>query len=371
VPSLPNGLGFGSTEFHVLRPSPEVLSEYLWRFVRQESYRNAAEANMTGSVGQLRVPAEYVRDSPLPLPPLDVQREILHLVDVLDNRRVSGGDHLRAARSTVGRFRQAVLAAARSGRLTADWREQHLDVESADRAIERRQDEKRVELGRRYKEPRLPDPSELPEIPETWAWATLPELGELGRGKSKHRPRNAPHLYGGPYPFIQTGDVARSGGKITSHTQTYSESGLSQSRLWPAKTVCITIAANIADTAMLTYPACFPDSVVGLVADESIACPEYVEFFIRTIRDNLEAFAPATAQANINLAILGEVTVALPPMDEQVEIVHRVELALDRVSKVEASIKASAQRLKRAGQATLVKAFRGDLSMSVHEGSQS
>src|SRR5438067_4649726 len=98
--------------------------------------------------------------------------------------------------------------------------------------------------------------------PSGWRMVKLGDLGEVNRGTSRHRPRNAPHLYGGPYPFIQTGDVARSGGRIVKHEQTYSKAGLAQSRLWPAETVCITIAANIADSATLAYPACFPDSIV-------------------------------------------------------------------------------------------------------------
>ena len=102
-----------------------------------------------------------------------------------------------------------------------------------------------------------------------WREVTLCDLGEVDRGRSRHRPRNAPELYGGPYPFVQTGDIKASRGRITVHTQSYSEAGLAQSRLWPAGTMVITIAANIAETAILTYPACFPDSVVGFVADES------------------------------------------------------------------------------------------------------
>src|SRR3954463_8184492 len=96
-----------------------------------------------------------------------------------------------------------------------------------------------------------------------WVDIPLDELGTVSRGRSRHRPRDAAHLYGGPYPFIQTGDIKQSNGRITRHRQTYSHEGLAQSRLWPKDTMVITIAANIAETAILTYPACFPDSVVG------------------------------------------------------------------------------------------------------------
>src|SRR5258708_27022026 len=147
----------------------------------------------------------------------------------------------------------------------------------------------------------------------------------MGRGKSRHRPRNEPALFGGPYPFIQTGDIAQSGGRITTHKQTYSKAGLAQSRLWPTGTICITIAANIAESAILTYPACFPDSVVGIIANPKVSVAEYVEFFMRVAKADLATFAPATAQKNINIGILNELQVPLPPLPEQKEIVRRVD----------------------------------------------
>ena len=88
-------------------------------------------------------------------------------------------------------------------------------------------------------------------VPNGWKLVKLSDLGEVNRGKSKHRPRDAAFLYGGSYPFIQTGDVKASDGRITSYNQTYSEAGLKQSRLWPSETMCITIAANIAETGIL------------------------------------------------------------------------------------------------------------------------
>ena len=95
-----------------------------------------------------------------------------------------------------------------------------------------------------------------------WVEKSLDELGTVGRGRSRHRPRDAAHLYGGPYPFVQTGDVKHAGLYLTNYEQTYSDAGLAQSKLWPTGTLCITIAANIADTAILGINACFPDEAV-------------------------------------------------------------------------------------------------------------
>lgn len=164
------------------------------------------------------------------------------------------------------------------------------------------------------------------QLPRGWTWAKLPEVGELARGKSKHRPRNDPALYtGGTVPLIQTGDVSRANPLITTYTAMYNETGIKQSRIWPKGTMCITIAANIADTGILGFDACFPDSVVGFIPfDEKIEV-HYFEYFMRTAKSHLEDFAPSTAQKNINLDILSQLLIPLPPVREITRIVDRID----------------------------------------------
>lgn len=149
-----------------------------------------------------------------------------------------------------------------------------------------------------------------------WHTVKFSDIGSLERGKSTHRPRNDPILLGGKYPLIQTGDVANSGGYITAYTSTYSEVGMQQSRIWPAGTLCITIAANIAKTGILTFDACFPDSVVGFTSNGK-ATVEYVQYWLSFLQKVLEANAPVVAQKNINLAILRDLDVPLPDIELQ------------------------------------------------------
>ena len=157
----------------------------------------------------------------------------------------------------------------------------------------------------------------LPEL-------TLPELGEFGRGVSKHRPRNDPKLLGGEYPLIQTGEVANSELYITSYENTYSELGLKQSKMWKAGTLCITIAANIAKTAILTFDACFPDSVVGFKANDKTN-NIFIHYWFSFFQAILEAQAPESAQKNINLKILSELKIIVPPIEQQNEFMAFVE----------------------------------------------
>jgi type I restriction enzyme S subunit len=162
-------------------------------------------------------------------------------------------------------------------------------------------------------------------LPAGWSWARFPELGEFGRGKSKHRPRNDPALFNPPkYPLIQTGEVSRAKGIVQEVHSYYSDLGLAQSRMWPKGTLCITIAANIAESAVLGFDSCFPDSVVGFVPADAMGNVEYFLLFVETARADLLAFAPATAQKNINLEILNSVLIPLPPLNELTRIVTRV-----------------------------------------------
>ena len=166
-----------------------------------------------------------------------------------------------------------------------------------------------------------------------WREVTLGELGEVDRGRSRHRPRNAPKLYGGPYPFVQTGDIKASQGRVTAHTQTYSDAGLAQSRLWPAGTMVITIAANIAETAILTYPACFPDSVVGFVGDESKCDVRFIEYTFRLLRNEIqhENVGTGSVQDNINLQTLDRLRFKVPPLPEQRAIAHVLGTLDDKI----------------------------------------
>ena len=162
---------------------------------------------------------------------------------------------------------------------------------------------------------------------------TLLEIGEFGRGVSKHRPRNDPDLLGGRYPLIQTGDVAEADLYIKKYTRTYSELGLAQSKMWKKGTLCITIAANIAKTAILNFDACFPDSVVGFIANEN-ANNIYVHYWFSFFQKILEAQAPESAQKNINLKILSELEIVCPSrkaQDEFADFVSRVDRTRESV----------------------------------------
>lgn len=192
-----------------------------------------------------------------------------------------------------------------------------------------------------------------------WSFIKLSELGKLDRGVSKHRPRNAPELLGGDYPLIQTGDVSNAGLYITKYTSTYSDLGLKQSKMWPKGTLCITIAANIARTGILTFDACFPDSVVGFTPQKT-SVSLYVHFLMGFLQSILEKNAPQAAQKNINLGILRSLMVPNPDKDLLLDF----EKIVNQTESIKTKYTESLNELNELYRSLSHKAFSGELDLS-------
>jgi type I restriction enzyme S subunit len=168
--------------------------------------------------------------------------------------------------------------------------------------------------------PDLYKQSELGWIPKEWDVVPLSTVASLGRGKFTPRPRNDPKFYGGSYPFIQTGDVANSiGHYLSSFSQTLNELGTTVSKGFGVGTIVVTIAANIADTAILAVPMYLPDSIVGVVVSLG-GNVRFFELCLRRAKHFLDSRAPQSAQKNINLEDLRPLLVPFPILNEQERI---------------------------------------------------
>ncbi|MFD3290293.1 restriction endonuclease subunit S [Escherichia coli] len=254
-------------------------------------------------------------------------------------------DTLFTTEASVDALKQTILQLAVMGKLVP----QDPNDEPASELLKRIAQEKAqlVKEGKIKKQKSLPPISdeEKPfELPEGWEWSYLSDIGILARGRSKHRPRNDPSLYAdGTIPLVQTGDVARSNGCINTYSALYNQLGLSQSKLWNKGTLCITIAANIADSGILNFDACFPDSVVGFTPYENEIPVLYFHYFMMTIKSTLEKFAPSTAQKNINIDILSQLFFPCPPLEEFHRIVDKVQNLLSVCDVLRAYIQSAQQ----------------------------
>lgn len=307
-----------------------------------------------------------IQNIQIPLPSIDRQREIVERFKSIVAEEDELKFELTHQQTLLKKLRQQILQEAIEGKHTAEWRAQHPDVESASELLKRIAAEKaQLVKDKKIKAqkplPPITDEEKPFELPQGWKWCRLEESGLFERGKSKHRPRNDPRLFeGGHYPFVQTGDVARSkknGFKISTFSQRYNDFGLAQSRSWGKGTLCITIAANIAETGFLDLDACFPDSVVGFTSISGLTDPFYVKYFIDATREEIEKFAPATAQKNINLGIINMLSFPLPPLEEQKAIVNKVEKLFALCDQLETQITQNQGHAEQLMQAVLKEAF--------------
>lgn len=252
-----------------------------------------------GGSGLRHLNKGFIRQMVLPSPSPEVQSKVAQVLDTLDT----------AIAQTEAII--AKLKAVKQG-LLHDLLTRGIDANG--------------ELRPPYSEaPQLYKQSALGWIPRGWEIRPLGELAEVSRGKFTHRPRNDPRYLGGKHPFIQTGDVAAAGGEyVSEYSQTLSDLGMSASQEFPAGTIAITIAANIADTAILAIPMCFPDSVVGAIVREPHSI-RFIELSIRKAKRSLDARAPQSAQKNINLQDLRPLPLAVPHEGEQYAISARYE----------------------------------------------
>ena len=195
-----------------------------------------------------------------------------------------------------------------------------------------------------------------------WEYKTLDQLGTVSRGKSKHRPRNDPKLFGGKYPFIQTADVKNADYYITKYSDTYNESGVAQSKLWDKGTLCITIAANIADTGVLAFPACFPDSIMGFVPFEGVANTRFIKYCFDRLQRDCKQISQGTAQDNLSWEKLSTIKFCIPEYKEQCRIADILSAYDDLIENNQKQIKLLEEAAQR-----LYKEWFLDLRFPGHE----
>ena len=277
---LIGGFGFGTTEFHVIRAGSDIDPRHLFRVLTQPFNIDKCARSFSGTAGQQRVQPETIKSLPFLLPPLPEQRAIAAVLDSIDEAI----ERTEADIAATKRLRDALLHQLLT-RGVPGWHTQWKDVPG------------------------------IGTIPAAWDVVRLGDVAEVERGKFAHRPRNEPRFYGGDIPFIQTGDVVRANGMIKQHSQTLNDLGLSISRLFPAGTIIVTIAANIGETAIADYPVAFPDSLVGVTPTDINT--NFLEYFLRTQKGRLTQFAPESAQKNINLGDLRPLSTSLPSRLEQ------------------------------------------------------
>jgi type I restriction enzyme, S subunit len=302
VENLPTRYAFGSTEFHVLRPSRKVNGRFLYYYTFNPVFRAYAAENMSGAAGQKRVSSRFFKDTRLFIPALPEQERIASYLDAsclaIDNAAAAKRQQLK----TLDTLITAIIQRAVTRGLNSQ-----------------------VEL----------KPSGLDwllEVPRHWRVRQIKRRCDLLRGKFSHRPRNDPALYDGDYPFVQTGDITAADKYIRSYSQTLNELGFSVSKMFPKGTLVMSIAANIGDVAILDFEACFPDSMIGLVPNHKTDL-NFLYYLMRGMKEVLLRSAVLTTQWNLNYVRIGTNFAPFPPKKEQEEIAKFLDTKIEEINR--------------------------------------
>ncbi|PKL70666.1 MAG: restriction endonuclease subunit S [Methanomicrobiales archaeon HGW-Methanomicrobiales-1] len=353
VTGMKNGIGFGSTEFHVMRSRGEIMPEYLYYYIRQESFRNEAESHFTGSVGQKRVPADFIKQSMIPLPPLTEQQRIVARIEAMIT-------HINAARNQLSRvplimkkFRQAVLAAACSGRLTEGWREENLHISQLSNQI-------------KLKNYRVPDFIEdISEIPASWKYVTVGSVGRVKGGKRLPKGSELVTKNTG-FPYLRAGNL-KNGSVLGEIFYLEPEIQVKISRyVISSSDIYITIVgACIGDSG--TVPEKFNGA--NLTENAAKICNlegidnHYLALVFRSplIQEQINGKIFSATLGKLALNRIAQLIIPLPPLAEQDGIVRRVGLLFERADAFDQEVAAAGRRCERLTQAVLGKAFSGRL----------
>ncbi len=383
VPPLEHRLGFGSTEFHVLRANELALPKWIAYFFSQSSVRRHAQRSMTGSAGQLRVPTRWLNEQLLPVPPVGEQARIVAKIEEMFSDLDAGVATLMQARVNLKRYRAAVLKAAVEGRLTEEWRAKHPAKESASTFLARilkesRQmweaeelakfaDAKRVaprNWRERYAEPKSPDTSGLPALPGGWCWASVDQICDVGTGTTPSR-RNSQYYTGGAVPWILSSAVNLPYVDVASEFVTDLALQETTLRLYPAGSLILALYGEGKTRGMvseLRLDATVNQALGVLVfGDSAKIIQPFVKVFLASHYIQLRRQAAGGMQPNLNLGIVKQIAVPLPPIEEQSQIVFEVATRVSQIDVAEKAIEKNILRANRLRQSILKQAFDGKL----------
>jgi type I restriction enzyme, S subunit len=389
IPPLQHGLGFGSTEFHVLRPTEAVTASWVAHFLSQSGRRKDARRNMTGSAGQLRVPTTWLHDQLLPIPPLPEQHRIVEKIEELFSDLDAGVSALLRAKANLKRYRASVLKSAVEGRLTEEWRKEHPQAEDGQVLLDRILRERREkwekdqllnfkEKGKeppknwesKYEEPSAPDTSELPDLPEGWVWGSLEAAAFFQNGHA--------------FPSKDYADegvrLLRPGNLFDDGTVKWTDKN---TRCLPEKwenecpghivgeheVVMNLTAQSLKDDflgrACLTGEGekCLLNQRLARITPISAVIPRYLLFLLksRLFREFVKGLNTGSLIQHMFTSQLKGFVFPLPPLAEQEQIVSLVEERLSQIDSAEKTIDSELIRSKRLRQSILKRAFEGKL----------
>jgi len=380
--SLSSRIGFGSTEFHVLRPESDINAYFLYYYLSQESFRQLARGVMTGTAGQLRVPATFLRDVFCPLAPVSEQHRVVSAIEQQFTCLDSAVASLKSAQAKTKQYRASLLKAAVEGELTKEWRAEHSAGETGEQLLARILKERRVrweeeqlakmrEKGivpkddkwrQAYKEPQGPDVEGLPELPEGWCWTNLGQCFEVHVGATPSRKH--PEYWDGTVPWVSSGEVQFC--HIHSTKEHITEAGLknSSTQIHPTGSVLLGMIGEgrtRGQVAILEIEACNNQNCAAIWVSQTPIHSSYIYHWLWSQYEVTRQKGAGNSQPALNKSHVEKMTFPLPPLAEIEQIVSEVEARLSNIAKLEEVIENNLKRAEQARQSILQEAFAGRL----------
>jgi type I restriction enzyme S subunit len=368
VPALVNGFGFGSTEFHVLRPKQNIDAKYLYYYVSSQRFRSEAEWHMTGAVGQRRVPTAYLRECRIPVAPLDQQKRIVAEIEKQFSRLDEAVANLERVKANLKRYQAAVLKATVEGRLVETEaelaRREGRSYETGEQLLHRILETRRRQWqGKgKYKQPAAPDTTDLPDLPEGWVWAVSDVIFDFVTSGSR----------GWAQYYSESGSIFIRVGNLDHGTIDLDISEI-QRVLPPASPEADRSRVRSGDllisiTAELGMVAVVPENLGDAYINQHVAIARSTDFVDRNYigwyfacehagKKQLESLRRGATKAGLGLDDIRSVYIALPPLCEQHRIVVEVDRRLSLLRQTGVQVDANLRRAERLRQSILSKAF--------------
>ena len=366
---LKSGVGFGSTEFHVLRPREGIDSQYIYYFVSSQTFRKEASGHMTGAVGLRRVPSAFLENAEVPLPPLERQREIVAELEKQFSRLDEAVANLQRVKANLKRYKASILKAAVEGRIVETEasiaHREGRGGETGEQLLQRVLTARRAQwVGRgKYKEPDHAKQAKAFALPDGWSWGTLDQL-HLQIADVDHKMPKAVDV---GIPYVSTKDFFGDEGidfATAKRISTEDFNALSRKVRLENGDILLSRYGTVGEVQLVTtddpfqasYSVAILKPVRGLIPVSFLASVLRSDVVMSQIKRDVRA----TAQPDLGLAHIRLFVIPLPPVPEQIRIVAAVDRHLSIVREVEAEVDTNLKRAQALRQATLAKAFCGD-----------
>ncbi|MBE0545894.1 MAG: restriction endonuclease subunit S [Verrucomicrobia bacterium] len=371
---LRNKLGCGTTELHVVRPLADISPEYIYRFLAQDRVRRAAKENFTGTAGQARVPTSFIEELELPLAPLPEQQRIVAKLETLLGKVDASRQRLAKIPVLLKRFRQSVLAAACSGRLTADWREENSTIETAEVLLARIKEKRlasaktqkeKTQIEEVFDERNLRDDEGdvgLDDIPDTWLSCRIGAIGAVCNGSTPSRKQ--PEFWDGTISWVSSGEVRNN--LISETRERITKAGYEGSsvRLLPRGSVLIAMIGEgktRGQTAILNIQATINQNIAAVVLDHGLVASAYLWRWFQLQYEATRERGGGSGPQALNCQRVRELPFVLPPLPEQQEIVQRVEGLFALADQLEVRLAKARGQVDKLTPSLLARAFAGQL----------